>query len=98
MREDAETGFNARPQQVVRMRLLDCVLQQNKAFTQRVAGLGSEDDVVSVPPGQRRTARVPRPKPDPFIPIIRGWLAADQTMPQKQRHTAQRLFDRSGMS
>src|SRR5690606_20231563 len=28
----------------------------------------------SVPPGYRRTAEVRRPKLDPFIPIIEGWL------------------------
>ncbi|WP_189654982.1 hypothetical protein [Paracoccus mutanolyticus] len=41
----------------------------------------------SVPPGYRRTAEVRRPKLDPFIPIIEGWLA-DRSMPRKQRHTA----------
>ena len=48
----------------------------------------------SVPPGYRRTAEVKRPKLDPFIPIIEGWLEADRAMPRKQRHTAKRVFDR----
>ena len=48
----------------------------------------------SVPPGYRRTVEVRRPKLDPFIPIIEGWLEADRTMPRKQRHTAKRVFDR----
>ena len=48
----------------------------------------------SVPPGYRRTAEVRRPKLDPFIPIIEGWLEADRSMPRKQRHTAKRVFDR----
>lgn len=48
----------------------------------------------SVPPGYRRRAEVRRPKLDPFIPIIEGWLEADRTMPRKQRHTAKRVFDR----
>ena len=48
----------------------------------------------SVPPGYRRQAEVRRPKLDPFIPIIEGWLEADRTMPRKQRHTAKRVFDR----
>ena len=46
----------------------------------------------SVPPGYRRTAEVRRPKLDPFIPIIEGWLEADRSMPRKQRHTAKRVF------
>jgi transposase len=48
----------------------------------------------SVPPGYRRQARVRRPKLDPFIPLIEGWLEADRQMPRKQRHTAKRVFDR----
>ena len=48
----------------------------------------------SVPPGYRRRAEVRRPKLDPFLPIIEGWLEADRTMPRKQRHTAKRVFDR----
>ena len=50
----------------------------------------------SVPPGYRRQAEVRRPKLDPFIPIIEGWLDADLAMPRKQRHTAKRVFDRLG--
>ena len=48
----------------------------------------------SVPPGYRRTAEVRRPKLDPFIPIIEGWLEADRSMPRKQRHTAKGVLDR----
>ena len=39
-------------------------------------------------------AEVRRPKRDPFIPIVEGWLAADRLMPHKQRHRAKRVFDR----
>ena len=48
----------------------------------------------SGPPGYRRQARVRRPRLDPFIPLIEGWLDADRQMPRKQRHTAKRVFDR----
>jgi len=48
----------------------------------------------SVPPGYRRQAEVRRPKLEPFIPIIEGWLETDRDMPRKQRHTAKRVFDR----
>jgi transposase len=35
-----------------------------------------------------------RPKRDPFTGIIDGILAADEARPRKQRHTAQRIFER----
>jgi transposase len=46
------------------------------------------------PPGFRQ--RVPRAKPrlGPFLPIIHAILDADRQAPKKQRHTAQRIFDR----
>jgi transposase len=46
------------------------------------------------PPGFRQ--RVPRAKPrlGPFLPIIHAILEADRQAPKKQRHTAQRIFDR----
>ncbi len=46
------------------------------------------------PPGFRQ--RVPRAKPrlDPFLPVIHAILDADRRAPKKQRHTAQRVFDR----
>jgi len=46
------------------------------------------------PPGFRQ--RVPRAKPrlGPFLPVIHAILDADRQAPKKQRHTAQRIFDR----
>jgi transposase len=46
------------------------------------------------PPAFRQ--RVPRAKPTlgPFLPIIHAILEADRQAPKKQRHTAQRIFDR----
>lgn len=40
--------------------------------------------------------RVPRPRPklDPFLPIIHHILEADRSAPKKQRHTAERIFQR----
>ena len=35
-----------------------------------------------------------RPKLDPFLPIIHPILDADRSVPQKQRHTAERIFQR----
>lgn len=42
----------------------------------------------------RLTKRKPRPVLDPVTTTIDGWLEADRTAPRKQRHTAQRLYDR----
>ena len=48
----------------------------------------------SEPPGYRRTAPIRRPKLDPFVAIIDGWLSEDKNRPRKQRHTAKRIFER----
>ena len=48
----------------------------------------------SVPPGYRRSKPPVRPKLDGFIPIIDQILEADRALPKKQRHTAQRIFER----
>jgi transposase len=46
------------------------------------------------PPGYRRTQPVRRPKLEEFTGIIDAILAADRDEPRKQRHTAQRIFER----
>jgi transposase len=46
------------------------------------------------PPGYRRTAPRPRPKIDPFLPVIHQILDDDKKAPRKQRHTAKRVFER----
>src|ERR1700740_3371496 len=48
----------------------------------------------SVPPGYRRSRPPARPKLDPYIGIIDAILAADEGRPKKQRHTANRIFER----
>lgn len=48
----------------------------------------------SVPPGYRRSKPSVRPKLDPFVPIIGRILEADRSLPKKQRHAAQRIFER----
>ena len=48
----------------------------------------------SVPPGYRRSKPPVRPELDGFIPIIDQILEADRALPKKQRHTAQRIFER----
>ena len=46
------------------------------------------------PPGYRRTAPVVRPKLDRFMGWISEILKTDQVKHRKQRHTAQRIFER----
>jgi transposase len=46
------------------------------------------------PPGYRRTAPRPRPKLDPFLPVLYQILEDDKKVHKKQRHTARRIFER----
>ena len=46
------------------------------------------------PPGYRRTQPRAKSKLGPFLPWIHEVLEADRSAPPKQRHTAQRIFDR----
>jgi len=46
------------------------------------------------PPGYRRSAAYPEPKLGPFVARIEEILIGDRAMPKKQRHTAQRIFER----
>lgn len=48
----------------------------------------------SAPPGYVRQKPPRKPKLGPLIPAIGAILAADLTAPPKQRHTAQRIFER----
>lgn len=46
------------------------------------------------PPGYRRTKPRHKPKIEPFLPIIEEILESDRKAPKKQRHTAQRIWER----
>jgi transposase len=46
------------------------------------------------PPGYRRRTPRPKPKLDPFLPVIHQILEDDKKAPRKQRHTAHRIFER----
>jgi len=48
----------------------------------------------AVPPGYRLTQPRPKPTIDPVKPIIEAWLEEDRRKPRKQRHTAQRIYER----
>jgi transposase len=47
----------------------------------------------AVPPPRKATVR-PSPSLGPWKATIDAWLAADETVPKKQRHTARRIFER----
>lgn len=49
----------------------------------------------SLPPGYERNKPVVRPKLGPWLGVIDQMLADDQSQPQKQRHTAKRIWERS---
>ena len=46
------------------------------------------------PPGYQLKQPRPKRKLDPFLRIIHEILERDRQAPRKQRHTAQRIFDR----
>ena len=48
----------------------------------------------SVPPGYRRTAQIKRPKLDGFTNYVDQWLLEDLSRNRKQRHIAERVFER----
>ena len=46
------------------------------------------------PPGYRQANQRPKPKLEPFLPVIRQILEDDGKAPTKQKHTAHRIFER----
>lgn len=48
----------------------------------------------NAPTGYKLEKPKPRPKLEPFIPIVRQWLSEDMQRHRKHRHTAVRVFER----
>ena len=48
----------------------------------------------AAPPGYRREKPIRRPRLDPYTGVIDQILLSDEALPKKQRHTAQRIFER----
>ncbi len=48
----------------------------------------------AAPPGYRREKPIRRPKLDPYTGVIDQILLSDEALPKKQRHTAQRIYER----
>jgi transposase len=47
-----------------------------------------------IPPGYRRSEPRKRPAIERYRPMIDAWLEEDQSRPRKQRHTAERIYER----
>jgi transposase len=48
----------------------------------------------AVPPERKRPVGRPAPKLGEYVEVIDSWLIADRQAPRKQRHTAQRVWER----
>ena len=48
----------------------------------------------AAPPRYELAAPRPAPVMGPYLPLVRQWLADDESAPPKQRHTARRIYDR----
>jgi transposase len=48
----------------------------------------------AAPPRYELSAPRPSPVMGPYLPLVRRWLADDESAPPKQRHTARRIYDR----
>jgi len=48
----------------------------------------------AAPPRYELSAPRPAPVMGPYLPLVRQWLADDESAPRKQRHTARRIYDR----
>lgn len=70
----------------------------NRREAARVFGLSRETALkmcrFSLPPGYTRTKPVAKPKLGALLPVIDAILESDRVGPVKQRHTANRIFER----
>ena len=51
-----------------------------------------------MPPGYERKKPVQRPKLGPWLGVIDQILEDDKSQPKKQRHTAERIWDRLNLT
>lgn len=80
----------------VRVRMAQQGVSKRQVCREEGIGWGTLEKVLShpEPPGYRRMAPYPEPKLGPYVERIAQMLAEDCGMPKKQRHTAQRIFER----
>ena len=88
----------------VYLRVRRAVMVEGRSIREAARVFGLHRDTVrkmmaySVPPGYRRENSPRRRKLESFTGIIDRILEDDLGMPKKQRHTAQRIFERSRTS
>jgi transposase len=74
------------------------IQEKSRREAARVFGLSRETIAkmcrFSLPPGYTRAKPAEKPKLGPFVPVIDAILDADRSAPEKQRHTAKRIFER----
>ena len=84
----------------VYLRIRRAVMVEGMSIREAAREFGLHRDTVrnmlaySVPPGYRRQTPPHRPKLEPFTGVIDRILEEDLRVPQKQRHTAKRIFER----
>ena len=80
----------------IRRRVLTKELSQRTACQEYKLGWWTLKKILAnaEPPGYQRTKPRARPKLERFLPIIHEILKDDQQAPKKQRHTAQRIWER----
>jgi transposase len=80
----------------IRRRVLTKELSQRAACQEYKLGWWTLQKILAnaEPPGYQRTKPRARPKLERFLPIIHEILKGDRQAPRKQRHTAQRIWER----
>lgn len=80
----------------IRRRVLGKEISKRQACREYGIGWRTLEKVLihEEPPAYQLKEPRRKPKLQRFLPIIHGILEADQQAPKKQRHTAQRIFDR----
>ncbi len=82
-------------EQIRRKHLIDGMSQRAIAReTGRARNTVAKAITQAIPPGYRLTKPRPKPAIDPVKAIIDAWLEEDRRKPRKQRHTAQRIYER----
>jgi transposase len=80
----------------VRRQVLTSELSQRAACEKYALGWHTLKKILAheEPPGYRQSQPRRKRKLEPFLPIIHQLLEVDRQAPRKQRHTAQRIFER----